>query len=247
MSKKKYKKKKKNKVLRFLNEYAAVITIGMTLLAVVGNAMIAYHKKASSTDFYFEYLTVKMDNENWVKNYQKNSSNFYHEKELKSPTMNNELNKLLYKYPKKVTGYFITYLIMKQTEEVTATDIKINFKEYKNIKSLKENDLTDCLINKKQEKQKQMKIDYPFPKEELIKIPIAICKSENDYITYPKNCYYVARKPVSIEYRNKYLFSKRRVPIREYLESNVIIDGELVTGKGSASEDTTEENPWYLK
>ncbi|MCI8346687.1 MAG: hypothetical protein HFJ12_01900 [Bacilli bacterium] len=53
-------------------------------------------------------------------------------------------------------------------------------------------------------------------------------------------------QPVSIEYRNKYLFSKRTIPIREYIEHDVIIDGEVITGKGSSyvEEDKKE---WYLK
>lgn len=234
MAHKKYKKKKKNKVLKFLKEYASVITIGMTLLAVIGNGIIAYYKKSSETEFYFEYLTVKIDNDNWVKNYQEKNKNLYLEKELKAPTMNNELNKLLYKYPKKVKNYFITYLIVSQKGNIPATDIKINFKEYKNKKSLKEKELSDCLITKKSETKKEERIAYPFPKNEYIKIPIALCESEDEYSAYPKKCYYIALKPTSIEYRNKYLLSKRKVAIRKYLSYNIIIDGELMGGKGSA-------------
>lgn len=41
-------------------------------------------------------------------------------------------------------------------------------------------------------------------------------------------------KPLFITYENKYLFSKRKIPIREYIEHDVIVDGESITGKGSS-------------
>lgn len=45
------------------------------------------------------------------------------------------------------------------------------------------------------------------------------------------NCYYLKLEPISIKYKNKYLMST----IREYIEQNVIIDGDVVTGKGSTA------------
>lgn len=77
------------------------------------------------------------------------------------------------------------------------------------------------------------KINYPFPKGEKLKIPISICKNNNEYTLELTNCYYLQYKPTSIEYKNKYISSKRKVPIRDYIEKNVIIDGEVITGKGS--------------
>lgn len=244
MKKKKYKKKKS--LLKIMKEYAAVITIGMTILAFLLNAMINYYRKCSSTEFYFHYLTLNIEDENWVKNYQKKENILPYHQELKAPTLNNKINKLLYQYPHQTKGYFVNYLIIKQIGKSTATDIKINFKQFGNSKSLENKNLTDYPINKKKHKLISKKIEYPFPKEETLKIPLSICKSQNKYTTTPTDCYYIMLQPVSIEYRNKYLFFKRTIPIREYIEHDVIIDGEVITGKGSSyvEEDKKE---WYLK
>ena len=77
-------------------------------------------------------------------------------------------------------------------------------------------------------------IDYPFPKEETLKIPISLCKNYNEYSFDLTKCYYLKYEPISIEYNNKYLFSKQNIKIREYKEHTVIMDGEPMGGKGSA-------------
>lgn len=247
MKKKKYKKKKKKSLLKFLKEYAAVITIGMTILAFLSNGIINYYKKASSTEFYFHYLSLNIDDENFIKNYQKEDYAPHNHKEIVAPTINNEINKLLYKYPDKTMSYFITYLIIEQTSEVQAEDISIKFKQYGSAKSLKNTELSSFPISEKQNKGKikTKKIQYPFPKGETLKIPISICKNRDEFTTDLKDCYYIKIEPISIEYKNKYLFSKRNVPIRGYIEHDVIIDGELVTGKGGIPLD--DEKEWYLK
>lgn len=50
-----------------------------------------------------------------------------------------------------------------------------------------------------------------------------------------KDIKYSALESISIKYKNKYLMSKREVPIRGYIEQNVIIDGDVVTGKGGTA------------
>lgn len=55
MRKKRYKRKQKKKktILNILKNYATVITIGMSILAVIANIIIKYYKNSISTDFYF--------------------------------------------------------------------------------------------------------------------------------------------------------------------------------------------------
>lgn len=247
MKKKKYKKKKKKSLLKILKEYAAVITICMTILAFILNGLISYYKKASSTEFYFQYLSLMVDDENFVKNYQKDEYAPYNRREIESPTINNDINKLLYQYPNKVKGYFITYLIMEQKSNVQAEDVSIEFKQYGDSKSLKNNEISDFPISLKDDswQTKTKKIEYPFPKGEILKIPISICRNQDMMTADLKDCYYMKMEPISIKYKNKYLFSKREIPIRGYIEHDVIIDGEMVTGKGGISYE--EEKGWYRK
>lgn len=81
MRKKRYKRKQKKKktILNILKNYATVITIGMSILAVIANIIIKYYKNSISTDFYFQYLTVNIDNEDFVKNFKnKEYGGYYH-------------------------------------------------------------------------------------------------------------------------------------------------------------------------
>lgn len=236
MKKKKYNKnKKKKKFLKIIKEYAAVITIGMTILAFITNCIINYYKKASKTWFDFQYLTVQIKTDDFIKEYQQsNYGGFYHEL-LLSPTFNNELNQLLYKNPEKAVDYFITYLIIEQKDSIEAEDVKITFKQYGEANDLSNKELDEFPINKKDGKNISNKIKYPFPKGERLKIPISICKNNNSYTMRQNNCYYLKLEPISIRYKNKYLMSKREVPIRGYIEQNVIIDGDVVTGKGGTA------------
>lgn len=71
MSKKKRKIKKK--LLKILKEYSGVITIVISLLAVVSNGVVSYFNKANSTSFNFEYLSLRIDNEKWFENYLSDS------------------------------------------------------------------------------------------------------------------------------------------------------------------------------
>lgn len=234
MKKKKSNKKKKKSWLKFLKDYAAVITIFISILAFVINGIIYYFNKINDTEFYFEYLSVKIDTDNFVKEYQQTNYGGYHHNALQAPTLNNDINKLLYKNPKKVKNYFITYLIIEQSGKVDAQNVKINFKQYGKTKSLDNIDLNSIPVNKKIKTNISKTINYPFPKGEILKVPISICKNSNDYTMELKDCYYIELKPISIEYNNKYLFSKRKIPIRDYIGRDVIIDGQSIMGKGSA-------------
>ena len=242
----KNKKQNKYKLKKFLKDYAVIIPIFASALAFLLNAGIKYYQKSISTEFQMQYLTVNINSDNWVKNIHDEQHVSSYLDVLKVPTLNNEINKLLYEYPKKVKGYYVTYLIITQTEDVEALDVTINFKQYGKAKSLKEKNLSDLEIDKNTSNDISEKIDYPFNKNETLKIPISICKTYDEYHVYPSDCYYLQFEPISIEYKNKYLFSKRNIPIREYLEHNVIIDGEMITGKGGVV-DIEDEKAWYLK
>lgn len=235
MNKKKSNKKKKKSLLKFLKDYAAVITIFISILAFLINGIIYYYNKINDTYFSFYYLSVKIDTDNFVHEYQQSDygGSYYH-KFLQAPTLNNNLNKLLYKDPKKVKNYFITYLIIEQNGNIDAQNVKINFKQYGKTQSLNNKNLNSVPVNKKIKSNISEKINYPFPKGEILKIPISICKNHNDYTMTLEDCYYIELKPTSIEYNNKYLFSKKNIPIRGYVDKNVIIDGKVALGKGSA-------------
>ena len=193
-----------------------------------------------------QYITVNINSDNWVEEIQKDDHISSYLEELKAPTINNDINKVLYEYGDKVNGYYVTYLIIEQVKDVEALDVKINFKKYGEARAIDQKEINDLKIDKSIEEEVNEKIDYPIKKNDSLKVPISICKPSNEYETYPSDCYYVEYEGVSIEYRNKYLFSKREVPIREYLEHNVIIDGEVVTGRGSTAIPS-ENKPWYLK
>ena len=246
MKKAKKRKKQKRKIIKFLNTYATIITIVVSILAFLFNGIIKYYQKSISTEFSMQYLTVNINSNNWVREIQNDNHVSSYLEVLKSPTINNDINKLLYKYGNKVNGFFFFFLIIEQTKDVEALDVRINFKKYGKAKSLDKERITDLKINKYLETDVSEVINYPVKKNDILKIPISLCKSSNEYETYPSDCYYVEYEGISIEYRNKYLFSKREIPIRKYLEHNVIIDGEVVTGKGS-STIPNENKAWYLK
>ena len=66
--KKKYENKKRaKKILKLLRDNATLITILITFLAALLNGILAYYRKSCSTEFYFQYLTVNIDQEDWVK------------------------------------------------------------------------------------------------------------------------------------------------------------------------------------
>ncbi len=239
-------RKKKKKLLTILKDYAGVITIGVSVIAGILNLVMNYFEKASSTEFYIQYLTVKIDNKNWLNEGEDKITTSTNLSILKTPTLNNELNQLLYKHKDKVMNYFITYLIIRQRGKNDALDVKINFDQYGKTSSLNDKTLKEIPVDEKIFKKITKTIEYPFPKGEELKIPISICTLENTYSAHPKECYYIKLNPTSIEYKNKYLFSKRKIPIREYLEHDVIIDGEVITGKGGTPIEE-ETKKWYLK
>lgn len=232
--KKKKKKQQKKSFLKVVKNYAAVITIGMSILAFITNGIIKYYSKVSSTQFHVQYLSVQIKTKDFIKEYQqKDYGGFYHDY-LQSPTLNNKLNQLLYNNSEQVVGYFVTYLIIEQVSDIEAEDVELHFKQYKSTGNISNNNFNKLNINQKTSKTTSQKINYPFPKGERLKIPVSICKNQDSYIMNLKECYYIKLEPISIEYKNKYPFSKRNEPIRDYTERNVIIDGEVITGKGSA-------------
>lgn len=182
----------------------------MIILAFITNCIINYYKKASKTWFDFQYLTVQIKTDDFIKEYQQsNYGGFYHEL-LLSPTFNNELNQLLYKNPEKAVDYFITYLIIEQKDSIEAENVKITFKQYGKANDLSNKELDEFPINKKNGKNISNKIKYPFPKGERLKIPIFICKNNNSYTMSQNNCYYLKLEPISIKYKNEYLMSTIR-------------------------------------
>jgi len=244
--KKNYKKQKKiNHFLKFLKEYAAVITICVTIFSAILSRIFVYFEKASSTEFYFQYITIQMNSEEGIQAIQKENSIAYLASELNSPTIHNELNKFLYEYPTKTKGYFITYIVLKQRGETDGENVKINFIQYGSEDFQKKKELSDFPIDEKRSKTITKEIEYSFPKGEMVKVPISICQGKDDYITNRQECYYLLYEPISIEYKNKYFFSKRKVPVRKYLEHDVIIDGDLITGKGGPFVEV--EKQWYVK
>lgn len=228
-------KKKQKKILKLLKEYSSVIMIGITLFAFIPNGIIWYYQKIHSTEFFITYLTVYIDSDDWVKTYtEKNGKNALYS-DLVSPTINNSIQRLLYEEPEKLKGYYVTYLIVTQTGETEASNVTLHFKQYGEEDDISKKELSDFKVSKKSNsKMISKKIQYPFPEGEQIKVPISICEADNYYATRSKTCYYIQLEPISIEYENKYLFSKRNEKIRPYSEDSVIIDGEIVTGKGSA-------------
>lgn len=228
------KKKKKKKILKFLKEYSSVIMIGITLFAFIPNLFIWYYQKVNSSNFYVSYLSVLIDSDDWIKTYtNKNGKNLVYSN-INCPTLNNSINKLMYKNSSSVKGYYVTYLIIKQTGDVTADNVKIKFKKYSSNKKYNETDLTNFKINNKKHNNMYKRIKYPFPKDETLKIPISICKTDDPYSLNNYNCYYDKYNPISIEYKNSYMIKNKKIKIRNYEEHNVIIDGEMMTGKGSA-------------
>lgn len=238
MSKKKRKDKKK--LLKILKEYSGVITIVISLLAVVSNGVITYFNKANSTSFNFEYLSLKIDNEKWFENYLSDSYGVGFKKSIQAPTINNEINKLIYKEKNSVIGYYVTYLIISQNSGVDAQDIKINFEKYGSNVDEANLDLSKYPISQNKKTLYTEKIGYPFKKGEKIKVPISLCKITSDFTRGHNDCYYMLYKPISIEYKNKYLFSKKTLKIRKYTAYNVIVDGECITGRGGDGIDSLE-------
>jgi len=243
VKKSKYKKKKKQKFLKFLKDYATIITIGITILAAIFNAIIQYYEKTESTEFVFQYITVNISDENWITEYQEHFKENFFSNDLKSPTLNNSLNKALYLYPEKMKGYFLTYLVIEQKQKYDALNVKLNFQQYVSAESLEQGTMNELALETEDYRNIMEEIEYPFPQGEKLKIPISICQTQ--YATDFGDCYYMKLIPISIEYKNKYWFSKREIQIRPYIEHNVIIDGEVVSGKGSTQEE--ESRPWYLK
>ena len=77
---KKKKNKKKKTFLIFLKNYAAVITIGMSIVAFIANALVKYHSNSTDTNFYYQYLTLNIEDKNFVKKYKdKNYGGFYND------------------------------------------------------------------------------------------------------------------------------------------------------------------------
>lgn len=236
MKKKKHRKNKKNKfekLLDFMKEYAGVITIIISLLAVLFNGVILYLNKASSSDFEFRYITLKIDNDEWFEAHKEESYGNYYRNWIDAPTLNNDINQLINKEKDKVIGYYVTYLVMEQVGEVAANNIKITFRQTKN-NNLLEDNLADLKITKEKKEEVVEEINYPFPKNEKLKIPISLCKIDDFYTTGFEECYYVNLKPISIEYNNKYLFSDKKADIRKYIEHGVVVDGKELGGMGSA-------------
>ena len=130
----------------------------MTILAFITNCIINYYKKASKTWFVFQYLTVQIKTDDFIKEYQQsNYGGFYHEL-LLSPTFNNELNQLLYKNPETAVDYFITYLIIEQKDSIEAENVKITCKQYGKDNDLSNKELDEFPINKKNGKNISNKI-----------------------------------------------------------------------------------------
>ncbi len=235
-SKKKYEtKKKKKKILNFLKDYSSVITIFVAFFAFIPNGIIKYYNNINSTEITTSYLSVYIDSDDWVKTYMdKNGKNSLY-KGLISPTINNEIQKSLYKYPDKLRGYFVTYLVIEQTRENDALDVKINLRKTKSNKNITDGEISSLTLSNKNEKSVSKKISYPLSKNEYLKIPISVCEKDNYGMPANTKCYYIKYEPISIEYKNKYLFSKKNLKINKFISGDVIIDGSFVGGKGNTN------------
>lgn len=238
---KKFSKKSENVSKRtigsFIKKNSTAITIVISFLAIVSPSIFEYFGKANDTEFKFYYLTVKVDDSDYLENLkEKDYAGIYHNY-LNAPTIHNEINDLFYHYKDKVVSYYVTYLIVKEIGDVTARDVKLNFRKYGKKESLEDKEISDVSINKALKEEVALSTGYSLSKDEIIKVPISICTMKDKQYFNVDKCYYMEVKPISIEYRNKYLFSKRKIYIREYLEHNVIVDGEVATGMGGTSLD----------
>lgn len=223
--KKKYQKnKKQNKSLK--NVVLVITTVVVPILSLFFTVSSGYYEKSKDTFFSFRYVTVRIDDSNWINNYIKNG-NFVGF--LDMPTYNNEVNSILYTKSEDLIGLYVTYLIIEQTGNSEALDVKINFNIYNKCSANREKKEIYDLTNSNYQSFSK-KIEYPFKDGEKLKIPLSICKNEEYDLG---NCYCVFYKPTSIKYKNRYLFSKKYQEIRYYSEHEVIVDGKNIMGVGS--------------
>lgn len=239
MKKKKTKRKKKknntNKsIAKFIKNNSTIITIIVSITAILFPYILNFLEKSLDTEFKFSYLTIRIDDTNYLEDLKNNQS--IYKDDLITPTVNNEINKLLYNEKEKVVDFYITYLIITQSKNIAAENVKLNFIKYGKETNLNDKNLTDVPIDKNIKTNYSKYIKFPINKNEKIKIPLSICKMKDEYFFDIDKCYFMEYKPISIEYNNKYPFSRRKYKIREYLEHNVIIDGKVATGMGEVSD-----------
>lgn len=211
------KKKKRKKILCFLKEYAAVITIFMSIVAVLFNAMISYYQKAKSTTFIEEYFSIRIDEK--FPTLSENSA--YYITKMKYPTLNNEIAQIIKYHKQEVEGYSVTYLLLTQSEKIGAKDVVVTLEKRGFVDM---NHLENHQIDLSKKERVTEKVSLQISQDEGIKIPISICKI--DEINNKKyDCQFLTYKPLCIEYRNKYLFSKQKMNIRDENVGNFMIDG----------------------
>lgn len=221
------KKRLRKQILKFLKDYIALITFFVSGIGIVINMGILYYKKSNQTDFEINYYVQKIVTDDTLKINSNNDTIIRH---MTYATYNNEINVILNKYKEELKDYYIIYLVLEQTEKQTAKNVKLSLQRtgQANIDNLNFNQLE--IVNKTT--NEDLVLDGIFKQNDGIKIPIAICEFDSSYMK-KGDCIIEEIKPLTIEYENKYLFSKRTKEIRDMYVNLVTFEGEIVNGRGS--------------
>ena len=193
-------------------KYIIIIPLLFMLIVFVLPFLIKMYKvKMNSTNFNFRYEVIK------IGDYNSNSD--YYKKIISFPTVKNDVEKLLNNFSVSLDGYYVLYLVITQYDEVPNKKLNIVFNKYgKYDKDNLSKQIPDSsqIVNEE--------VNVYLSKDESLKVPIGICKTTigDPFIT---DCIYIRYEPLSITYKNKYLFSKKTNKIPKLEESNLYING----------------------
>lgn len=221
-------KKFKKKILKFLKDYITVITFFVSGIGLILNIVILYIEKSNQTEFEANYYIQKITNIDEKNITGKNETIIRH---MSYATYNNEINIIINKYKEELKDYYVIYLILEQTDKQDAKDVKLSLQK-KGQANVEEFDINDLEISEEIDKD-VINLDGIFKQNDGIKIPVAICEFEMNYMK-KGDCIIEEIKPLTIEYKNKYLFSKRIKEIRDMYLNIVTFEGEIVNGRGSS-------------
>ena len=185
---------KKNKKAIFLKSFIITLIVFFTVL-IGRNLFMKYKEYISNTKFTFKYETLKIGE-------YKSDSKYYKEL-ISTPTVENDVEKLLNDFNISLDGYHVIYLVITQYGDIPNDNLNISFIKYGNYN--KDNMIKE--ISKDGEKNSQ-KISISISKNKSIKVPVGICKITDEQSLFT-DCIYVRYKPEEISYDNKYPFSKK--------------------------------------
>ncbi|MDD6224309.1 MAG: hypothetical protein PUB18_04840 [bacterium] len=225
----------KKKILNFLKQYLGILTFLLSGIGLILNIGIWYYQQCRKTDFLINYYIQKININ------QQEANNAEIKKHLSYETVNNDLNQIIRKFKDELKDYYVTYLILEQYQTLSAEQLTLILKNKSHSvpEEFKELDLET------KEKVQEFHIRYTIPQNSGIKIPISICKYEEQ--TMKKlDCLFKEYEPLSIHFKNKYLLSRQRKEVREIVEDLVVFENEIINGKGSEAP-TRSTKKWFQK